>query len=69
MWSCLDVNLPKMSGVDLLSEIQAEHPLWVRRTILISGIGSFGHPLGVRFLQKPFSKRQLNEAIEQIMHQ
>ena len=64
----LDVNLPKMSGVDLLSEIQAEHPLWVRRTILISGIGSFAHPLGVRFLQKPFSKRQLNEAIEQIMH-
>lgn len=65
----LDVNLPKMSGVDLLAEIQTEHPLWVRRTILISGIGNFGQPLGVRFLQKPFSKRQLNEAIEGVMHQ
>ena len=65
----LDVNLPKMSGVDLLAEIQTEHPSWVRRTILISGIGNFGQPLGVRFLQKPFSKRQLNEAIEEVMHQ
>ena len=65
----LDVNLPKMSGVDLLDEIQTEHPTWVKRIILISGIGNFGIPSGVRFLQKPFSKRQLNEAIEQIMHQ
>jgi CheY-like chemotaxis protein len=62
----LDVNLPKMSGTDLLSKIQIQHPLWVQKTILISGIAEFGRPLGIRFLQKPFSKRQLNEAIEQV---
>ena len=65
----LDVNLPKMSGLELLGEIQMEFPTWVQRIIMISGIGNLGIPLGVRFLQKPFSKRQLNEAIEEIMHQ
>ena len=63
----LDVNLPKMSGPELLAEIQTEHPAWVKKTILISGIANFGQMAGVRFLPKPFSKRQLNTAIEAII--
>ena len=63
----LDVNLPKMSGPELLSEVQTEHPTWVNKTILISGIASFGQIVGVRFLPKPFSKKQLNAAIDSII--
>lgn len=63
----LDVNLPKMSGPELLAEIQTEHPGWVKKTILISGVANFGQMVGVRFLPKPFSKKQLNLAIDTII--
>lgn len=63
----LDINLPKMSGLDLVQAIQQENPSWVYKVVLISGIGEFQRPTGVRFLQKPFSKRQLNDAIERVV--
>ena len=65
----LDINLPKMSGLELVQVIQQEHPSWVYKVVLISGIGEFARPAGVRFLQKPFSKRQLNDAIERVVRQ
>ena len=63
----LDVNLPAMSGLELLGLVQSEHPAWLKKVVLISGIGTFQKPVGIRFLQKPFSKGQLYQTIEQIV--
>ena len=62
----LDVNLPKMSGIELLNIVQREYPLWLSKVILISGIGDCVLPMEVQFLQKPFSKNQLNQHIDNV---
>jgi CheY-like chemotaxis protein len=63
----LDVNLPNMSGTDLLDIMEIEHPSWLKRVILISGIGTGKRPAEVQFLQKPFSKNQLNQHIDHVI--
>ncbi len=63
----LDVNLPAMSGPELLEVVHTQHPDWLKKVVLISGIGNFDKPVGVRFLQKPFTKGQLYQTIEQIV--
>ena len=62
----LDVNLPKMSGTDLLDIVQREYPSWLNKVILISGIGDCIRPMEVQFLQKPFSRNQLNQHIDHV---
>jgi FixJ family two-component response regulator len=55
-----------MSGIELLSIVQREYPLWLSKVILISGIGDCVRPMEVQFLQKPFSKNQLNQHIDNV---
>ena len=59
----LDINLPKMSGLDLLKQLSQTHPEWTNKIILISGLINFEVPDQVRFLQKPFSKQRLTELL------
>lgn len=63
----LDVNLTGMSGLDLVEIIRVQQPHLLSRIVLISGLGSVNLPSDILFLQKPFSKRSLNEMIERVI--
>jgi CheY-like chemotaxis protein len=63
----LDVNLMGMSGLELVDILREKQPRLLSRIILISGMGSVSLPSDVLFLQKPFSKRSLNEMIDRVI--
>ena len=57
-----DVQLPGMSGQELLDHLRQHNPTLAARTVLMSGLFL---ELGddVRYLQKPFSRRKLESAL------
>ncbi len=60
-----DVQLPGMSGRELLDVLRDRHPLIAVRTILMSGL--FLPPEeGVRYVQKPFSRGRLAELLRSL---
>lgn len=59
-----DIRLPGISGVELREALARRDPLLARRTIIMSGL-MLQPPPGLRFLQKPFSRRQLLRALEE----
>ena len=67
-----DVVMPGMSGLELHEAVTRRIP--GLKTIFISGYTGYhavGEELadqGVRFVQKPFSKRDLDVAIRQLLH-
>ena len=63
----LDVNLMGMSGLELVDILREKQPGLLSRIVLISGMGSVSLPSDVLFLQKPFSKRSLNEMIDRVI--
>lgn len=63
----LDVNLIGMSGLELVDILREQHSSLLPRIVLISGMGSVDLPSDVLFLQKPFSKRSLNEMIDRVI--
>jgi DNA-binding NtrC family response regulator len=61
-----DVRLPGMSGDQLRRLILERHPTLRERVLLMSGFFPEREDASP-FLQKPFSLRQLNAAIEQVV--
>jgi len=60
-----DVQLPGMSGRELLDDLREHHPALAGRTLLMSGL--FLEPeVGVRYLQKPFSRATLDAALRDL---
>lgn len=60
-----DVQLPGMSGRELLDRLRDRHPELAARTLLMSGL--FLEPeSGVRYLQKPFSRAALDAALREL---
>lgn len=70
----LDIRMPKMSGMDILRKITADHSIGTR-VIMITGYGSI--PLSVEamkagafdFLSKPFSAQELRRAVTNALEQ
>jgi CheY-like chemotaxis protein len=58
----MDVQLPNMSGIELLEQMKVTHSSLAKKVILISGT-NIEAPEGTKFLRKPFSKTQLNRAM------
>jgi PAS domain S-box-containing protein len=60
-----DVHLPGMSGIELLDHLNTHHPDLAKRTVLMSGLFLDLGP-DVRYLQKPFSRRRLDETLREL---
>lgn len=60
-----DVQLPGMSGRELLETLRLEHPELARRTVLMSGLFLEPEP-GLRYLQKPFSRARLDATLREL---
>ncbi|MCB9686133.1 MAG: response regulator [Alphaproteobacteria bacterium] len=65
-----DVQMPRMSGLDLLARLTERHPDVARRVTLITGgllsTGDLG-PDGPGLLKKPFDPRQILDTVDQLV--
>ncbi|APV43846.1 Response regulator receiver domain-containing protein [Dehalogenimonas formicexedens] len=69
----LDLNIPKISGIELYHWLEGEHPELTRRVLFmtglipVGGVAAFLAHTGRLCLQKPFTPKELRDKVKQVL--